>query len=106
MGKNIWLLSYFYWESLLFSVNILIFDRFDGKYVVFGKVIEGMDVVREVEKCGFNSGKLFKSVVIDKCGMLEWVWKRIVMLGILGIENRIVVCYRINFWLIKFVYVM
>lgn len=70
--KNIWSLSYPYWESLLFSANILIFDRLDGKHVVFGKVTEGMDVVREVEKCGSNSGKPLKSVAIDKCGVLEW----------------------------------
>ncbi|XP_011423537.1 peptidyl-prolyl cis-trans isomerase A-like [Crassostrea angulata] len=43
----------------------------DGKHVVFGKVTEGMDVVREVEKCGSNSGKPLKSVAIDKCGVLE-----------------------------------
>ncbi|XP_062586965.1 peptidyl-prolyl cis-trans isomerase A-like [Saccostrea cucullata] len=42
----------------------------DGKHVVFGKVTEGMDVVREMEKCGSNSGKTLKSVAISKCGVL------------------------------------
>lgn len=56
---------------LFYSANILTFDRLDGKHVVFGKVTEGMDVVREVEKCGSNSGKPLKSVAIDKCGVLE-----------------------------------
>merc|ERR1712152_15766 len=40
----------------------------DGKHVVFGSVVEGMDVVRKVEKCGSQSGKTSKKVVIADCG--------------------------------------
>merc|ERR1712130_851699 len=36
----------------------------DGKHVVFGKVIEGMDVVYKVEGVGSQSGKPSKKVVI------------------------------------------
>ncbi|KAJ2396656.1 hypothetical protein GGI23_003827 [Coemansia sp. RSA 2559] len=40
----------------------------DGKHVVFGKVISGMDVVKSVEKLGSQSGKTSKKVVISNCG--------------------------------------
>jgi len=42
----------------------------DGKHVVFGKVLEGMDVVKAVEKVGSQSGKPKKEVVIAECGEL------------------------------------
>ena len=42
----------------------------DGKHVVFGKVIEGMDVVKTVESYGSQSGKTSQDVVISDCGQL------------------------------------
>ena len=43
----------------------------DGKHVVFGKVIkDGMDVIREVEKLGSQSGKTSAKVTITDCGQL------------------------------------
>lgn len=42
----------------------------DGRHVVFGKVIEGMDVVYKVEAVGTSSGKTTKSVVIKDSGEL------------------------------------
>lgn len=42
----------------------------DGKHVVFGKVYNGMDVVRAIEKVGSNSGKTKKKVVIVNCGQI------------------------------------
>jgi len=42
----------------------------DGKHVVFGKVVDGMDVVDKMEAVGSRSGKTSKDVVIDNCGQL------------------------------------
>lgn len=42
----------------------------DGKHVVFGKVVEGMDVVRKMETMGSQSGKTSKKIVIADCGEL------------------------------------
>ncbi|CAK9814720.1 Peptidyl-prolyl cis-trans isomerase [Anthophora quadrimaculata] len=42
----------------------------DGKHVVFGKVVGGMDVVRKLESMGSQSGKTSKKIVIADCGEL------------------------------------
>ncbi|KAJ3410239.1 hypothetical protein HDV05_004010 [Chytridiales sp. JEL 0842] len=42
----------------------------DGKHVVFGSVVEGMDVVKKIESYGSQSGKTAKKIVIDNCGQL------------------------------------
>ena len=42
----------------------------DNKHVVFGHVLEGMDVVRKMEKVGTQSGKTSRPVVISDCGEL------------------------------------
>ncbi|CAI9113338.1 OLC1v1013920C1 [Oldenlandia corymbosa var. corymbosa] len=40
----------------------------DGKHVVFGQVLEGMEVVNAIEKVGLGSGKTAKKVEIADCG--------------------------------------
>jgi peptidylprolyl isomerase len=40
----------------------------DGKHVVFGSVLEGMDVVKKIESNGSQSGKTSKKIVIAKSG--------------------------------------
>nr|AGR53516.1 putative cyclophilin type peptidyl-prolyl cis-trans isomerase [Dolomedes mizhoanus] len=42
----------------------------DGKHVVFGQVIEGMDVVKKVESYGSRSGQTSKKIVVTNCGQL------------------------------------
>jgi len=41
----------------------------DGKHVVFGQVVEGMDTVKKVESFGSQSGKTSKKIIISDSGM-------------------------------------
>ncbi|XP_001605203.1 peptidyl-prolyl cis-trans isomerase isoform X1 [Nasonia vitripennis] len=43
----------------------------DGKHVVFGKVVEGMEVVRKLEAMGSQSGKTSKKIVVQDCGEIK-----------------------------------
>ena len=42
----------------------------DGKHVVFGSVVEGMDVVKRVENYGSDSGKTKADIRVADCGQL------------------------------------
>lgn len=44
--------------------------RLDGKHVVFGNVVDGMEVVKAMEAVGSESGKTSKKVTIADCGQL------------------------------------
>jgi len=43
----------------------------DGKHVVFGSVVEGMDIVKAIENVGSGNGKTSAKVVITDCGELK-----------------------------------
>eukprot|EP00746_Dinoflagellata_sp_MGD_P102308 gnl/MRDRNA2_/MRDRNA2_418191_c0_seq1.p1 gnl/MRDRNA2_/MRDRNA2_418191_c0~~gnl/MRDRNA2_/MRDRNA2_418191_c0_seq1.p1 ORF type:complete len:118 (+),score=17.17 gnl/MRDRNA2_/MRDRNA2_418191_c0_seq1:39-356(+) len=43
-------------------------DFLDGKHVVFGKVVDGMDVVRRIEKLGSDTGNTTLPIEISECG--------------------------------------
>lgn len=43
----------------------------DGKHVVFGNVVEGLDVVKAIEAVGSQSGATKAKVVIEKSGELK-----------------------------------
>lgn len=42
----------------------------DGRHVVFGKVVEGMDIVKKIETFGSQSGKTSKKITVSDCGQL------------------------------------
>ena len=43
----------------------------DGKHVVFGSVVDGMEVVKYVESVGSKSGRTSKDVVVSDCGVIS-----------------------------------
>mmetsp|Transcript_15332 Transcript_15332/g.25512 ORF Transcript_15332/g.25512 Transcript_15332/m.25512 type:complete len:206 (-) Transcript_15332:325-942(-) len=53
-----------------FFITTVVTPWLDGKHVVFGKVIDGYDVVEAVEAVGSGSGKPSKDVRIAKSGEL------------------------------------
>eukprot|EP00286_Rhodomonas_abbreviata_P007561 CAMPEP_0181324498 /NCGR_PEP_ID=MMETSP1101-20121128/20394_1 /TAXON_ID=46948 /ORGANISM="Rhodomonas abbreviata, Strain Caron Lab Isolate" /LENGTH=174 /DNA_ID=CAMNT_0023432683 /DNA_START=18 /DNA_END=542 /DNA_ORIENTATION=- len=42
----------------------------DGKHVVFGKLVDGMDVLQKMEAAGSSSGATSKPVKVEDCGQL------------------------------------
>jgi len=53
-----------------FFLTTAVTSWLDGKHVVFGEICEGMDVVRNIEKVGSQSGTTRQKVVIVNCGQL------------------------------------
>ncbi|XP_044030999.1 peptidyl-prolyl cis-trans isomerase-like [Siniperca chuatsi] len=54
-----------------FFICTALTDWLKGKYVVFGKVVKGIEVVMTMEKQGTKSGKPKAKVVIADCGELK-----------------------------------
>ncbi|MEM7698901.1 MAG: peptidylprolyl isomerase [Verrucomicrobiota bacterium] len=46
-------------------------DWLDGAHVVFGKVVEGMDVVEKIEGFGSRKGRTSKEILVADCGELS-----------------------------------
>ncbi len=51
-----------------FFITTVPCEYLDGKHVVFGKVTEGMDVLKSMEDVGTMSGRTTKPVEITDCG--------------------------------------
>ncbi|CAN9498911.1 unnamed protein product [Ophioblennius macclurei] len=55
-----------------FFITVVQTTWLDGKHVVFGKVLEGMDVVKKIEKTTTDGrDKPLKDVIIEDCGKIE-----------------------------------
>jgi len=54
-----------------FFITLVKTEWLDGKHVVFGKVVEGLDVIQAIEKYGSESGRTSKRIVISDCGQIE-----------------------------------
>ncbi|XP_015794571.1 peptidyl-prolyl cis-trans isomerase [Tetranychus urticae] len=54
-----------------FFITTSVTDWLDGKHVVFGKVIEGMKIVKAIEALGTESGSTEVDIVIEDCGQLK-----------------------------------
>jgi cyclophilin family peptidyl-prolyl cis-trans isomerase len=53
-----------------FFITTVVTSWLDGKHVVFGQVVEGYDVVEQVERVGSRNGQTSQPVVIQQCGQL------------------------------------
>lgn len=53
-----------------FFITTVVTPWLDGRHVVFGKVIEGMDLVKKIESLGSQSGRTSKRIVISDSGEL------------------------------------
>ncbi|KAF5324295.1 hypothetical protein D9619_011391 [Psilocybe cf. subviscida] len=51
-----------------FFITTVVTSWLDGAHVVFGEVVEGMDLVKKIESYGSSSGKLSKKVTIAHSG--------------------------------------
>ena len=54
-----------------FFISTAVLSWLDGKHVVFGKVVAGMDVVKKIEAVGSESGQTSTRVVIADSGQLR-----------------------------------
>ena len=54
-----------------FFITLVKTEWLDGKHVVFGSVIEGMDVAKKIESLGSKSGQTIKKIIISDCGEIK-----------------------------------
>jgi peptidylprolyl isomerase len=58
-------------NTSLFMITSRAAPELDGKQVVFGKVIEGMDVIKKIETSEVKSFRPVKIIKISDCGAID-----------------------------------
>ncbi|MEV6400161.1 peptidylprolyl isomerase [Streptomyces sp. NPDC051907] len=53
-----------------FFITTIVTDWLDGKHVVFGEVVEGMDIVKKIEGLGSRTGRTSANIKIAKSGVV------------------------------------
>jgi peptidyl-prolyl isomerase F (cyclophilin D) len=53
-----------------FFITTVVTEWLDKAHVVFGKVVEGMDVVKTIEGLGSRNGRTSKDIRVADCGQL------------------------------------
>lgn len=53
-----------------FFITTVVTPWLDGKHVVFGEVVEGMDLVKKIESLGTQSGATKKKITIAESGVV------------------------------------
>ncbi|KAJ3551057.1 hypothetical protein NM688_g4944 [Phlebia brevispora] len=54
-----------------FFITTVVTSWLDGKHVVFGEVVDGMDIVRKIESEGSESGRPRRKVTITSSGIVD-----------------------------------
>ncbi|MFD8753463.1 peptidylprolyl isomerase [Kitasatospora sp. NPDC059577] len=54
-----------------FFITTIVTDWLDGKHVVFGEVVEGIDLVKKIESLGSQSGRTSATIKIAKSGEVK-----------------------------------
>ena len=60
-----------HFSDLQFFITTVVTSWLDGKHVVFGEVVDGMNVVKKIEAVGSESGLPRAKVVITASGVVE-----------------------------------
>ena len=54
-----------------FFITLKATKQLDGKHVVFGRLVEGLPLLREIEAVGSKAGAPSTEVLVVDCGQLE-----------------------------------
>ena len=66
------------WQSIgsQFFITTTAAPHLDNKHVVFGRILQGMEVISLIEECGTDDGQVSQMVRIDNCGEVVTLLKK------------------------------